>query len=71
MFQPKKLNVFHVDRKYFDDNDLDRSIVYNYWQTSFMTDDVEVAEERANAKGLEVEWQHSPVFGRSVLTFMA
>ena len=31
-----------------------------------MTDDVEVAEERANAKGLEVEWQHSPVFGRSV-----
>merc|ERR1719195_1755825 len=56
------------DKKYFDDNDLDRSIVYNYWQTSFMTDDVEVAEERANAKGLEVEWQHSPVFGRYMVT---
>lgn len=56
------------DKKYFDDNDLDRSIVYNYWQTSFMTDDVEVAQERAAAKGLEVEWQHSPVFGRYMVT---
>ena len=64
MFLQAECNLRSPCRKYFDDNDLDRSIVYNYWQTSFMTDDLEVAEERANAKGLEVEWQHSPVFGR-------
>jgi len=56
------------DQKFFDDNDLDRSIVYNYWQTSMLTEDPEEAEAIARQKGLEVEWQMSPVFGRYMVT---
>jgi len=56
------------DKKFFDDNDLDRSIVYNYWQTSMLTEDPEEAESIARKKGLEVEWQMSPIFGRYMVT---
>ena len=34
----------------------DQSQIYNHWQTSFKTDDAALAEERARAAGLEVEW---------------
>ncbi len=30
--------------------------VYNHWQKSMLTDDPQIAEERARARGLEVEW---------------
>ena len=56
------------DKKFFDDNNLDTSIVYNYWQTSMLSDDPEEAEKIANSKGLEVEWQDSPIFGRYMVT---
>lgn len=56
------------DLKYFKDNNLDSSIVYNYWQTSMGTDDMDEAVEVANRKGLEVEWEDSPVFGRYMVT---
>jgi len=50
------------------DNNLDTSIVYNYWQTSTGTEDRDEAERIMRAKGLEVEWQDSPVFGRYMVT---
>lgn len=56
------------DRKYFMDNHLDTSIVYNYWQSSTGTEDMDEAEAIMRAKGLEVEWQDSPVFGRYMVT---
>lgn len=56
------------DLKYFRDNGLDGSIVYNYWQTSTGTEDMEEAAEIMRAKGLEVEWEDSPLFGRYMVT---
>lgn len=56
------------DKKFFDDNNLDDSIVYNYWQTSMLTDDPAEAEAEARRMGLDVEWQDSPVFGRYMVT---
>jgi hypothetical protein len=56
------------DRKYFQDNDLDDSIVYNFWQQSTLTEDMEEAEAVMRKKGLEVEWEDSPVFGRYMVT---
>jgi len=56
------------DRKYFLDNNLDASIVYNYWQTSTGTEDMNEAEAIMRSKGLEVEWQDSPIFGRYMVT---
>jgi len=56
------------DRKFFTDNDLDQSIVYNFWQTSMMTEDPDEAVEMARRKGLECEWQDSPIFGRYLVT---
>jgi len=56
------------DRKFFMDNSLDTSIVYNYWQTSTGTEDKDEAEAIMRSKGLEVEWQDSPVFGRYMVT---
>jgi len=56
------------DRKYFIDNNLDTSIVYNYWQTSTGCEDMDEAEQVMRSKGLEVEWQDSPVFGRYMVT---
>jgi len=56
------------DLKFFRDNNLDSSIVYNYWQTSMGTEDMDEAVEVANKKGLEVEWQDSPTFGRYMVT---
>jgi len=56
------------DRKYFRDNNLDSSIVYNYWQTSMQTEDMDEAVEVAKKMGLEVEWQDSPTFGRYMVT---
>jgi hypothetical protein len=56
------------DRKFFEDNHLDTSIVYNFWQTSMLTEDMGEAEAMANKKGLEVEWVDSPVFGRYMVT---
>ena len=46
----------------------DSSLVFNYWQTSFETEDAAEAERVAKDKGLEVEWVDSPVFGRYMLT---
>ena len=57
------------DLKFFDDNNLDKSIVYNFWQTSMMTEDMDEAVEVANRKGLEVEWQESPIFGNYIFSF--
>ena len=54
------------DLKHFKDNNLDSSIVYNYWQTSMQTEDMDEAVEMANKKGLEVEWQESPTFGKKL-----
>lgn len=56
------------DLKYFKDNNLDSSIVYNYWQTSMGTDDMDEAVEVANKMGLDVEWEDSPIFGRYMVT---
>lgn len=52
------------DQKYFLDNDLDQGIVYNFWQTSTGSEDMDEAAEIMRAKGLEVEWENSPIFGR-------
>ena len=52
------------DLKFFEDNNLDKSIVYNFWQTSMQTEDMDEAVKVANRKGLEVEWQESPMFGK-------
>ena len=52
------------DLKYFRDNNLDKSIVYNFWQTSMGTEDMDEAVEVAKTKGLEVEWEESPTFGK-------
>lgn len=56
------------DEKYFKDNNLDTSIVYNYWQTSSLKEDPEEAAEVMRGKGLEVEWEDSPIFGRYMVT---
>jgi len=56
------------DLKFFQDNNLDSSIVYNFWQTSMGTEDMDEAVEIAKRKGLEVEWQESPTFGRYMVT---
>jgi hypothetical protein len=56
------------DLKYFDDNNLDKSIVYNYWQTSMGTHDMDEAQEVAERSGLTVDWEESPVFGRYMVT---
>lgn len=59
------------DRKYFDDNPskTDPSLVYNFWQRSFLTEDSAEAEEIATTKKqLEVEWVDSPLFGRYMVT---
>jgi len=56
------------DLKYFKDNNLDSSIVYNYWQTSMGSDDMDEAVEVANRMGLDVEWEDSPIFGRYMVT---
>lgn len=56
------------DQKYFVDNQLDTSIVYNYWQTSTGTEDMDEAAEIMRSKGLEVEWEDSPTFGRYMVT---
>jgi len=56
------------DLKYFKDNNLDSSIVYNYWQTSMGTDDMDEAVQVANKMGLDVEWEDSPIFGRYMVT---
>lgn len=56
------------DRKHFLDNCLDTSIVYNFWQTSFDTEDMEQAANDAREQGLEIEWQESPIFGRYMVT---
>ena len=55
------------DLKFFEDNNLDKSIVYNFWQTSMQTEDMDEAVKVANRKGLEVEWQESPMFGKDEL----
>lgn len=56
------------DQKYFVDNNLDTSIVYNYWQTSTGVEDMDQAAEIMRSKGLEVEWEDSPIFGRYMVT---
>lgn len=56
------------DQKYFIDNDLDQSIVYNFWQTSTGAEDMDEAAEIMRQKGLEVEWENSPIFGRYMVT---
>ena len=59
------------DRQHFLDNPdtTDPSLVYNFWQTSFLTEDPDEAAEIARTtKGLEVEWVDSPIFGRYMVT---
>ncbi|KAJ1480214.1 hypothetical protein T484DRAFT_1811446 [Baffinella frigidus] len=58
------------DLAHFQDNPdtTDARLVFNYWQTCFETDDPGEAERIAKAKGLEVSWVDSPVFGRYMLT---
>jgi hypothetical protein len=59
------------DRKFFDDNPdkTDPSMVYNYWQRSFLTEDPDEAQHIATTqKNLEVEWVDSPLFGRYMVT---
>lgn len=56
------------DQHHFQKNELDTSIVYNYWQTSCETDDPLEAQKIMEAKGLEVEWETSPIFGRYMVT---
>jgi len=57
------------DLKFFEDNpEKDRSIVYNYWQTSMLTNDPDEAVEVGQRMGLECEWQQSPYFGRYLVT---
>jgi len=56
------------DRKFFQDNNRDTSIVYNYWQTSTGSEDMEEAAEIMRSKGLQVEWEDSPIFGRYMVT---
>lgn len=56
------------DREFFRDNKLDDSIVYNFWQQSTLSEDMHEAEEIMRRKGLEVEWEDSPVFGRYMVT---
>jgi len=59
------------DRQHFLDNpgSTDPSLVYNFWQTSFLTEDPDEAAEIARTtKGLEVEWVDSPIFGRYMVT---
>lgn len=56
------------DLQYFQDNQLDGRIVYNYWQTSTGASDMGEAQRIMESKGLEVEWEDSPVFGRYMVT---
>ncbi|CAD7940231.1 unnamed protein product [Amoebophrya sp. A120] len=56
------------DQKFFTDNNLDSSIVYNFWQTSTGVEDMDQAAEIMRGKGLEVEWENSPLFGRYMVT---
>lgn len=58
------------DRKYIQDNPsiTDPSYVYNYWQSSMLTEDPDEAVEIAKSKGLECEWQDSKLFGRYLVT---
>ena len=44
------------------------SVVYNHWQTSWMTNDPDEAVVAANKQGLEVEWVEDAQNGRIMLT---
>ncbi|MFK7827784.1 MAG: TauD/TfdA family dioxygenase [Oligoflexales bacterium] len=54
------------DIEHFDNKD--PSMVYNFWQTSFQSNDPEEATELAKSKGLQVEWEDSPLYGRYMIT---
>lgn len=56
------------DQKYFMEQNLDPRIVYNFWQTSTGVSDPAEAEEIMKKKGLIVEWEESPLFGRYMIT---
>jgi len=57
------------DQQYFLDNPhMDTSLVYNYWQTSTGATDMDEAKKVMESKGLEVEWEDSPLFGRYMVT---
>lgn len=56
------------DQKYFLERDLDPRIVYNFWQTSTGVQDAEEAQKIMEAKGLQVTWEESPLFGRYMIT---
>lgn len=42
--------------------------VYNHWQKSWMTDDPDEAQAKANEQGLQVEWLATPEDGRIMQT---
>ena len=42
--------------------------VYNHWQKSWMTEDYDEAQARAQEQGLQVEWIHDPEQGRIMQT---
>merc|ERR1719421_1174750 len=50
------------------DKNLDPRIVYNFWQTSTGVTDPDEAEAIMKSKGLIVEWEDSPLFGRYMVT---
>jgi hypothetical protein len=56
------------DLEFYKKNGGDPRAVYNYWQTSFHTNDPEEAAEEARKAGLKVEWQDSKLYGRYMVT---
>ena len=57
------------DLAHFQKNNINPKIVYNFWQTSFETNDpLEAAAKASKQQGLEVTWEDSEVFGRYMVT---
>lgn len=57
-----------TDRDYMSHHDSNNA-VYNHWQHSFETDDWKLAQEKAEQeKGLKVEWEDHPIYGRYMVT---
>lgn len=56
------------DLDFYKKQQADPRAVYNFWQTSFHTEDADEAAERARETGLEVEWQDSKLYGRYMVT---
>ena len=57
-----------TDRDYYKNKEQSEYDVYNHWQQSFGTDNMDEASEIAINKGYKIEWENNQRFGRYLKT---